>query len=318
VLREIVVENYQSLRKLTVRLGWFTVVTGATGSGKSGLFRSVRLLAFNDKGTSYITNGEKTCMVSASGDEIERTGMDDDRWVATIHRGGKNDYQLGVGVHQKTYTKLAGKVPEAVSQVMQLGEVNFASQFDRPYLLDSTGSEVARVLGRLTNVTLLYRAAQEANRRRLRSSGELTIRMTDLADLQEQAAQYATLPAEREAVEAAEASMARIAELEQRRDRLQQWLAFREQTERSVQQVRVVGEPPSLELLEEFVARRDRLEFLLGAQAQRERVSQMAILAEKAEAEQAAEVARQLDEYSAQWGVCPECGQPVLKEHGHQ
>jgi predicted ATPase len=45
VISTLAVENYRSLRRLIVPLGGLTVVTGANGTGKSSLYRALRLLA---------------------------------------------------------------------------------------------------------------------------------------------------------------------------------------------------------------------------------------------------------------------------------
>jgi predicted ATPase len=45
VISTLAVENYRSLRDLCIPVGRLTVVTGANGSGKSSLYRAVRLLA---------------------------------------------------------------------------------------------------------------------------------------------------------------------------------------------------------------------------------------------------------------------------------
>ncbi|WP_431772403.1 AAA family ATPase [Streptomyces cucumeris] len=45
MITTLAVENYRSLRRLVVPLGRLTVVTGANGTGKSSLYRSLRLLA---------------------------------------------------------------------------------------------------------------------------------------------------------------------------------------------------------------------------------------------------------------------------------
>ncbi|HEY4993568.1 MAG TPA: AAA family ATPase, partial [Nakamurella sp.] len=45
MIRTLAVENYRSLRRLILPLQRLTVVTGANGSGKSSLYRSLRLLA---------------------------------------------------------------------------------------------------------------------------------------------------------------------------------------------------------------------------------------------------------------------------------
>lgn len=46
MIQTLAVENYRSLRKLVLPLSPLTVVTGANGTGKSSLYRSLRLLAF--------------------------------------------------------------------------------------------------------------------------------------------------------------------------------------------------------------------------------------------------------------------------------
>ncbi|PIF76956.1 putative ATPase [Variovorax sp. 54] len=45
MLSALAIANYRSLRQLTVPLGRLTVVTGANGSGKSSVYRAMRLLA---------------------------------------------------------------------------------------------------------------------------------------------------------------------------------------------------------------------------------------------------------------------------------
>lgn len=45
MLRTLAVDNYRSLRRFVLGLGDLTVVTGANGTGKSSLYRSLRLLA---------------------------------------------------------------------------------------------------------------------------------------------------------------------------------------------------------------------------------------------------------------------------------
>ena len=45
MIRTVAVQGYRSLRELTVPLGQLTLITGANGSGKSSLYRSLRLLA---------------------------------------------------------------------------------------------------------------------------------------------------------------------------------------------------------------------------------------------------------------------------------
>jgi energy-coupling factor transporter ATP-binding protein EcfA2 len=327
MIHEIDVANYQSLGRLQLKLGRFTVITGRTGAGKSALIRAIRALAFNVRGTGDVMRGEPAFTVSMTGGEphihsdegtVEGCpGCFAELWDATIRRGSKDHYQLAVGISQKTYTKLQGKVPEAVSDTLRLSDINFATQFDRPYLLDATGGEVARVLGRLTNVTVLFRAAQEANRRRLGVSGELRTRQNDLLALQEQIAQYATLGDEHRAVESAEASLAALAELGQKRARLGQLVVDHELAWRRLHSLQTPPEPPSLETLEELVAQQARLAQAMMALRQREAGLASARWREDGCTQEVSKTEGMLAEYVNQWGVCPACGQPVQKSHVH-
>jgi len=45
IITRLCISGYRSLRDIRLELGAFTVVTGANGSGKSSLYRALRLLA---------------------------------------------------------------------------------------------------------------------------------------------------------------------------------------------------------------------------------------------------------------------------------
>src|SRR5262245_25853408 len=50
MLQTLAIENYRSLRKFILTLGQLNIITGANGSGKSNLYRAVRLLAETAQG----------------------------------------------------------------------------------------------------------------------------------------------------------------------------------------------------------------------------------------------------------------------------
>ncbi|NEB81745.1 AAA family ATPase, partial [Streptomyces sp. SID14478] len=50
MITTLAVENYRSLRRLIVPLDRLNVITGANGTGKSSLYRSLRLLAASARG----------------------------------------------------------------------------------------------------------------------------------------------------------------------------------------------------------------------------------------------------------------------------
>ena len=50
MLKTLAVANYRSINKLVIPLGRLNLVTGANGSGKSNLYRALRLLAETAQG----------------------------------------------------------------------------------------------------------------------------------------------------------------------------------------------------------------------------------------------------------------------------
>ena len=151
MLNSIAVKNYQSLVDLSLELGMFTVVVGETDSGKSAFVRAVKSLVENTTGNKFITFGKKYSSVellSAEGKLI---------WK-------KQKTTASYDLNGVVMGKLGGAVPEDVAKFLRMGEVdvgdsvsfnlNFACQFDSPFLVMDSGSYVAKVLGELSNVNL--------------------------------------------------------------------------------------------------------------------------------------------------------------------
>lgn len=180
MIERVIVKNYQSLHDIELELSRLTVIVGQSSSGKSALTRALNALTGNQRGTSFITHGENQTTI------IAKT----DKGTVALQRGKKDAYVIvDESGEQKQYTKLAGGVPEEVSQFLGIpakDPLNYANQFDMPYLLTASSSEVARTLGELTNVSVIFEAAREANKRRLSASSTLKTRVADTEKLDSQ------------------------------------------------------------------------------------------------------------------------------------
>lgn len=315
MLTSVEIESFQSLRRLSLKLGKFTVVTGATGSGKSAVLRAIRLLAFNARGVSYITRGEPSCkvLVRAASERLDGCAIERNQ------ARGKDAYRLaqnvpvpkgGYGVTGGKFTKLGGEVPPQVTELLELSELNFAAQFDRPFLLDSSGGEVARVLGRLTNVTLLFDAAREANRRRLEVMGDLKRAEANLASLTAAAQKFRGMKDRQAAVSEAEEALTRWHQLTLRLHSLRV-LTGRLETAQAALKAAAPPEVPDGARLEELAGRLARARELGVAYRNGQVDAENARDAAKdaAKAEKLAHA--RLHEVLAEAGQCPTCGQEV-------
>lgn len=312
MITDLVIENYQSVREARLRLGLLTVITGPTGSGKSAVIRALRLAAFNARGSSFIRHGARTCKV-AIGDE-------DQNWAIGIERGRGDRYRLshmpqsGDEPHTEVYAKLGGEAPEDILRAHGLSALNFAGQLDAPFLLGESGSQVARMLGELTNVTLVFEAAREAARRKAGTAADLKRTESEVARLNAQLAAYAELFDWLAAQERAEQRLDAAQEAARRAERLGFLLELCRRDGAVVAaaqgRVRAAG-PPSLDRMEELAARSVRLRELLSALADaendievfRDRVGQLARQEDAAR--------REYRQVLIDAGKCPMCLQEV-------
>lgn len=313
MLSRVEVRNYQSLRRADIPLGWFTVVTGRTGSGKSALFRALELLALNARGTSYVSHGQKSCSVAAG----------DGRWIVRLTRsaprsGGKNEYQVAVrdgGAWPATrHTKLNSQVPAQVSGLLQLAELNFARQLDPPYLLSLPGTEIARRLGDLTNVSLVLGAAAEANRVRKQHQRDLDAAREQRGALLAEAQEFAGLRERRSAATAAEQALARAQTAAASAERLRALAGRLEAAERAAVAARAEAArqvPPSLGKLDALAGKRGRLRELTAALATAERDAARHRDEAARERGHEADAEKMLHDVLAEAGQCPVCGSAI-------
>lgn len=226
------VHHFQSLHDVSLELKPFTVIVGASSSGKSALVRAIKTLVSNRRGTEWITHGQRIASITATTDQgtvtltrSRSTASNDNAYTLTP----ANDPE---GL--RTYTKLGGEVPEDVSRFLGIDPKSptiFAGQFDKPYLLDDSTSEVARVLGSLTNVSVIFDGARESNRRKLQASATLKLRSQDLEEIKARVPEFQALKRQDQALVRAEELITAARLTERKIARLTEALTIIETTE---------------------------------------------------------------------------------------
>jgi DNA repair ATPase RecN len=236
VIQHIAIRNFQSLQDIDLDLAPLTVIVGPSSSGKSAFIRAMLALVRNRRGTDFITHGEHTASISATFSSTHPLH----NGIVTLTRSTRtapNSYTLipsdpAHPLHPKAeFTKLGGDVPSDISSFIgiptDLAPLAIASQFDKPYLLDAPGTEVARVFGSLTNAHIILNGARESNRQKFTASQTLRTRAADLAAIKERIPEFQSLKQQRAALDTAEALIAearvtqqRIADLQRLADTL--------------------------------------------------------------------------------------------------
>lgn len=195
MIRKIKVEGYQSLKSAEIELGKFTVILGESNVGKSALLRSVKAVVENQTGLDdFLTVGMKSC-------RVELTLQRGEEMIGVIWEKTKKGTQYTI--HTKEASEKLGKgvgVPVEVQNALRMERIDFAQgirytpnfhdQFSTPFLLEESGSRVAKMLGEMSGVNLLYRAIAEANVRAKRNGQKANDQATSLEKLSAKLKEY--------------------------------------------------------------------------------------------------------------------------------
>jgi len=313
MLSHIDVHNYQSLHHVSLDLGQFTVIEGASDSGKSALTRALRALTSNQRGDSFITHGETQTSITGT----------TERGTVTLNRGKDNSYVvIPSSPHeaQREYTKLSGQVPEQVSEFLGIAAkdpLNYSDQFDMPYLLKTSAGETARVLGELTNVHIIFEAAREANKRRGNKSATLKVKTADLDTIKAKAERYKNLKTQIAAIEQAEESLEKISSLERKKVEIERALQTAEIAQSALKDLQEIA---SIELPspDKILEARDRLQAFkttIGEIRSASETLKSTKTAGLAADEEIARLEAERLSLLSQAGTCPTCGQGTKHLH---
>lgn len=301
----ISVRGFQSLRHVDLDLGVFTVIVGPSSSGKSALIRAFRALASNVRGSTVITRGQKQMAITAT--------LDDGLKV-TLERGERSScYRLsGDGEHQ--FTKLAGEVPEQITKTLRLDpgadSINFAAQFDKPYLLDDSGATVARHLAELTNVNAIFEAVRAANKIRASAQTTLKTRRADLDQVRSDLTEFTGLADRLKAFAEVEALNERRKALQDRLGRLQRAAQALRTTVAAMEHYKPLEVPdpwPLADALRRYLDLRAHLAGLAAKQDQAQRWHREVL----ARANDVQRYEEALAAKMAEVKICPTCGQQI-------
>jgi DNA repair ATPase RecN len=247
MLQEIRIKNFQSLHNISLEFGKLTVIVGASSSGKSAITRAIKAVASNALDSDYITQGTKRSAVT----------LKTDAGTVTIEReaNGSSSYKVAKnGSKESSYTKLNRQVPAEATEVLgltpwtkELGSINFAGQFDPPYLLKESAGSVARILGELTNVSTIFEAVREANKKVKNTSARLNLRKKDLDDVVSQIANYTSVREQAKIVSQAEDKLAICHQLDAQQAKLDKLVRNVTAASDALSRIKEIPQAPSMD-----------------------------------------------------------------------
>jgi predicted ATPase len=136
VITALAVENYRSLRRLVRAVGGLNVVTGPDGSGKSSLYRALRLLADAARNGAVAALAREGGLESAmwAGSPDEGRSMRRGRGRPLARGGAERRLRLGFAGDESGYAIDLGLPPPAMSMFGSDPEIKAGSVWAGPVL----------------------------------------------------------------------------------------------------------------------------------------------------------------------------------------
>lgn len=214
------IRAFQAIRDATIEAKGFTAITGRSNLGKSAAVRAIRGAIFGIPGDHYVREGE-----AASRVDLEVNGH---TLIWQKVRKKRPGLQTFLSVDGATHTRIGRSGHPDLTAPAGFREVKagdavlrpqVAGQHDRIFLLEETrgtAAEVFKLLGRVDVVTTAQANAKRDYRGTIEERGLRTAdreaaegALTELAWVEERAAEYAAMVPE------VEAGLGRVAELQE-------------------------------------------------------------------------------------------------------
>jgi len=144
MLEKATIQNYQSNKKVAIEFGQITTIVGVGDEGKSGIMRALNWVCHNKPlGDAFINYDAKgtTVKVWADGHTV----------VRKRGRDGTNLYFLD-GKELKNFVK---GVPEPIENLLNMGDINWQGQHDKPYWLGDTPGVVSKQLNAIVDLGIM-------------------------------------------------------------------------------------------------------------------------------------------------------------------
>ena len=142
-------KDFQRHKSLLIKFSpLITTILGETDIGKSAILRALRWACQNvPSGEEFIRSGSKSTSV-----RLEAVNSSDKRLVIVRSKEpGENLYQLG----KKEYRAFGMGVPQDISQVLQVPDINFQGQHDAPFWFSESAAEVSRQLNAVIDLSII-------------------------------------------------------------------------------------------------------------------------------------------------------------------
>lgn len=136
--------NFRSYRRAKIKFSsGINGIIGRPQSGKTNVVRALKLIASNrPPGLKFV---RKRNLKQSATVEIK---VDESKLPIVISKGKKTFYSVG----SERFEKFGQNVPELVSNVLNLSDINFHEQLESPFLITSKASVISQAINDVTGI----------------------------------------------------------------------------------------------------------------------------------------------------------------------
>lgn len=189
---QISVQNYQSIRDVSIETNGFTVITGKSNIGKSALMRAIRSGLFGESGESYIRRGTDSCNVIIKDGEVNLN------WTKVSSKKTSDKNQTKLNLNGDEFIKIGRTHAEYIApfnwKIIDTKTDKFtpqvAFQHDPIFLVSATDSAVAEVFKYLSRVDVVTDAQSIAKQENRKSETKLKVVEEEENNVRQEIAQW--------------------------------------------------------------------------------------------------------------------------------
>lgn len=181
MIKDLAIINYQSHQNSIFHFHHgVNVIVGVSDSGKSSVFRSLKLVLQNRPlGLSFHSNFAKKeepteVYITVQNDKITKQ-------VGRVRSEDRNEYV--VEGFEEPFVAFGTEVPEEVSKILNISDINCQFQMDSPFLFSETPGAAARYLNKIVNLDKIDIALQNIASRKRQNESEIKFNQGRLDEL---------------------------------------------------------------------------------------------------------------------------------------
>lgn len=165
MINKVTIRDFQSHRKteLVFHEG-VNVIIGNSDSGKSAILRAMSWAIENkcdDKSFKRIGGGDPSVTLEFDEGIVERKRTKD------------NIYNLTVGKKTEEFKAFKQAIPSDIVDLMNMSEINIQTQLEAPFLLSQSSGDIAKVLNKTVDLSVIHESISEIRKMSLQNSREI-------------------------------------------------------------------------------------------------------------------------------------------------